>query len=249
MKQTKKTNEIVETKTNDTQTSLTPEMVKKYICEKANDKEIFHFLQVCKAQKLNPFLREAYLVKYSEGKPASIVTGKETFLKRATNNPKYQGHKAWVVGEGDNLVGRAEVYVKGYQYPICIEVHYKEYVNKMAPIWQTKPKTMLRKVALVQALREAFPDDFGGLYDSSEINDIEQELPSEPINITPQEKNEEETDWNIYKIQNGDHNGKCVSEIDDYEYIAKMISAKNVPLGLKAVCKLRLLELDKSSKE
>ena len=44
---------------------------------------------------------------------------------------------------------------------------------------------MLKKVALVQALREAFPEDFGGMYSEEEIN----EQPSgEPIDVTPDER-------------------------------------------------------------
>jgi hypothetical protein len=34
--------------------------------------------------------------------------------------------------------------------------------------WAKMPATMIRKVALVQSLREAFPSDLGGLYDSCE---------------------------------------------------------------------------------
>ena len=41
------------------------------------------------------------------------------------------------------------------------------------------PATMIRKVALVQVLREAFPGTFGGLYDRSEMDqamDVEYEV-------------------------------------------------------------------------
>ena len=34
--------------------------------------------------------------------------------------------------------------------------------------WAKKPATMIRKVALVQALREAFPKSFGGMYIAEE---------------------------------------------------------------------------------
>ena len=73
------------------------EIVKKYICPLATDQEIYLFLQLCKFQQLNPFLREIYLIKYSSGQPASMVTGKETFTKRANRNPQYKGFKAGVV--------------------------------------------------------------------------------------------------------------------------------------------------------
>ena len=40
--------------------------------------------------------------------------------------------------------------------------------------WAKMPGTMIRKVAMVHALREAFPEDFGGMYDSSEMGVQEQ---------------------------------------------------------------------------
>ncbi len=85
---------------------LTPEIVKKYICPLATDQEIYLFLQLCRFQKLNPFLREIYLIKYSATQPASMVTGKETFTKRASRHPQYKGFKAGVVVQNK----------QGYQY-------------------------------------------------------------------------------------------------------------------------------------
>ena len=40
------------------------------------------FIELCKAQKLNPFIREAYLIKFGIS-PANIVVGKDVFVKRA----------------------------------------------------------------------------------------------------------------------------------------------------------------------
>ena len=37
-------------------------------------------------------------------------------------------------------------------------------------LWKGKKATMIRKVALVHALREAFPSTFGSLYDESEVH-------------------------------------------------------------------------------
>ena len=39
---------------------------------------------------------------------------------------------------------------------------------------------MIRKVALVQALREAFPEDFQGMYSAEEMNVVEPEA-DEPV--------------------------------------------------------------------
>ena len=39
-------------------TELTMDIIKQYICPLATEQECYMFLQLCKAQGLNPFLRE-----------------------------------------------------------------------------------------------------------------------------------------------------------------------------------------------
>lgn len=171
---------------------LTLEEIKKYICPKATDQEAYMFLQLCKAQNLNPFLREAYLIKYGDEK-ATMVTGKETFTKRADRLSQYDGFKAGVIvqsGEAINyregsfvikgeilLGGWAEVFRKDKSHSFRNEVSMTEYARKkrdgtLMQNWQANggmPATMIRKVAIVQALREAFPDEFGGMYSPEEM--------------------------------------------------------------------------------
>jgi uncharacterized protein CbrC (UPF0167 family) len=43
--------------------------------------------------------------------------------------------------------------------------------NKGFALWKTMPATMIRKVAIVQALREAFPETLSGMYSEDEIID------------------------------------------------------------------------------
>lgn len=157
--------------------------VKKYFCDLATDKEAMVFLQLCKSQNLNPWRREAYLIKYDSSKPAQTVVGKDLFTKRAMQHPKFKGFRAGVILrrkediieqegaftlQGDALLGGwCEVFLEGYSNPIKTTVSMSEY-NKGQSSWNKIPATMIRKVALVQALREAFPDQLGGLYDESE---------------------------------------------------------------------------------
>jgi phage recombination protein Bet len=165
------------------------EVIKKYICPTATDQEAFMFMQLCKAQGLNPFLKEAYLVKYGS-QAATIITGKDTFTKRADRLPQYDGFKAgvivlsqgkvthregsfFVVGE-DLLGGWAEVFRKDRAQSFRNEVSLAEYERRKADgslmsNWKSMPATMIRKVALVQSLREAFPDEFGGMYSPEEM--------------------------------------------------------------------------------
>lgn len=177
-------------KTNGVSLNLDMGTVKKYICPKASEKEIYMFLQICKIQQLNPFLREIYLVKYSDKYAASTLIGIETFRKRAYRNPKYEGHTTNSCGEGSNMTAKTDVFVQGYRVPISCTVEYDEYVGLTEwgspnKFWKSKPKTMLKKVSEAQALRTAFPEDFGGLYSVEEINHLPPvELSSEPIQMT-----------------------------------------------------------------
>ncbi len=157
---------------------------------KVSDRECRLFIELCKAHRLNPFIKEAYLVKYGDS-PATIITGKDVFTKRASSNPNCEGYRAGVyvvtangqykeregsmVIPGERLIGGwAEVYMKGYKVPIKESVGFHEY-NTGKSGWKKMPGTMIRKVALVHALREAMPEDFTGLYDQAEMDKANQE--------------------------------------------------------------------------
>ena len=167
---------------------LKPSTVRTYLTNgngAVTDAEVNMFLSLCKFNKLNPFLKEVYLIKYGSS-PATMVVGKDVLLKRAMRNPRYEGTKAGVItvnakGElkeregtfvldGETLVGGwAQVFVKGYATPIYASVSVKEYSTGQSN-WKSKPATMIRKVALAQALREAFPEETTALYEASEMD-------------------------------------------------------------------------------
>lgn len=152
------------------------------------------FLQLCEHRKLNPFIKEAYLIKYNNS-PATLVVGKDAFTKKAEEHPEFNGFEAGVIVEQDGVIeyrpgqlvrkgeeligGWAQVHRKDRQYPYRSEVSLREYVattrdkvsgqERPTQMWAKLPATMIRKVALVQALREAFPSDLGGCYDQAEM--------------------------------------------------------------------------------
>lgn len=164
---------------------LTIEDIKSYICQDATDQEAYVFLQLCQARRLNPFLKEAYLIKY--GGKASMVVGKDAFTRRAEEHPAFDGFQAGIIVEFQNgeidfaregtflkkgeilLGGWAVVHRKDRAHPFKAAVSLEEYGGKKGGVWSEKPATMIRKVALVQALREAFPSEFSGMYDSAEM--------------------------------------------------------------------------------
>ena len=164
--------------------------------ENVTSQEVKMFLRLCQSQRLNPFTRDAYIVKYGN-QPASVIAGKDAFVKRATRNKRYRGHEAGitVIGTdgrlhrregsmlltGETLVGGwAKVHLEGYECPIFEEVALSEYAapDKYGKNgWSRMPATMIRKVALCHALREAFPEDLGGLYGAEEMDRARSEEP------------------------------------------------------------------------
>lgn len=200
--------QLVRFDANGSTVELSPKIVRDYLVsgdkERVTMKELVMFINMCKFNGLNPWLREAYCVKYGN-EPATIVTGKEAFEKRAENHPGHDGHKAGIVviKEGsDELIyrvgsmklpdeelvgGWAEVWRKDQRESTRIEVGFDEYAGRkkdgtLNRQWASKSATMIRKVALVQALREAFPKTFGGMYSADE-----QDLSVEIIDATPVE--------------------------------------------------------------
>lgn len=186
------------------QIKLTPQIVQDYLVgtsAKITLPEFKLFTELCKVRKLNPFLREAYLIKYSSSQPASIVVGKDAILKRAVLNSKYDGMKSGIiVTNSDNEVierkgtfklptetlvgGWAEVYRKDWNNPIYASVSIDEAIQKKAngeanSNWSKQPATMVEKVAKVRALREAFVEDLSGMYEAEEMNVDLPEVPQE----------------------------------------------------------------------
>ena len=173
---------------NDKEVQVTENLVKNYLCPNASRGEIYMFLELCRANNLNPFIGEAYLIKY--GTKADMIVGKETFMKRAETHPAYKGIKAgiivWTEAKGveyrdgafyipgrEELVGGWSEVQRNDKDPIRIEVSLKEYMKykdgKPQKNWRTMPATMIRKVALVQGLRETFPNTLGGCYTEDEL--------------------------------------------------------------------------------
>lgn len=202
---------------------LSPAVIKKYLVSgggDVSDQEVMLFMQMCKGQGLNPFLREAYLVKYKSSNPkydnpATMIVGKEAFMKRAESDNDFNGYAAGIIvvnmkgeieerkgsfyiskGNREELVGGwAKVFYKSGKEPVYHTVSIDEYIGKksngeITAMWATKKATMIRKVALVQALREAFPQNLGNMFTADEMQINENDLDVKAID--PEEKIMEE---------------------------------------------------------
>ena len=176
--------------------ALNVEFVRRYFCQKATPDEAFGFMRFCEFHQLNPFLRDAYLIKYDEREAAQMVIGYHVWLQRADADPRYRGFKAGIIVQTDTgqerrqgafyvddetlLGGWCEVQVEGRE-PARVEVALREY-NRNRALWKTHPATMIQKVAAAQAFRFAFPRLFAGAYDQAEVGPDHQ-LPDDVITV------------------------------------------------------------------
>lgn len=182
---------------------LTPSIVQEYIVgtdAKITNQEFKLFTELCKVRKLNPFLREAYLIKYKQGTPAQLVVGKDAILKRAVLNFNYDGMESGIIVQkedgtveerqgtfrlgNEQLVGGwARVYRKDWSHPTYTSVSFNEVAQKtgqgqLNSNWSSKGATMVEKVAKVRALRETFVEDLGGMYEAEEV---QGEIPQQDV--------------------------------------------------------------------
>lgn len=170
----------VEFEVNGESVKLTGNTVKNFLVSgngEVSDQEVVMFINLCKYQKLNPFLNEAYLVKFGQ-QAAQIIVSKEAFMKRAENHPKYEGFEAGIIVErdgqlvevegavklsNDKLVGGwAKIYRSDRKHPITARISLDEF-SKGQATWKQMPLNMIRKSAIVNAQREAFPETLGAL--------------------------------------------------------------------------------------
>lgn len=191
---------------------LTADTVRNYLVNgggDVSDQEVLMFVELCKAKGMNPFERDAYLIKYKSKNsqfdtPATIIVGKDFFIKKANENPAFEGMKAGIVVvdkdnqiheregslklPGETIVGGwCEVYRSDRKVPTKAIVAYEEYVQKknngeVNSMWSSKPGTMIRKVAQSQALREAFPNELRGLYQQEEMG-VDTKLPQKEVRV------------------------------------------------------------------
>ena len=139
------------------------------------------FVETAKGFNLNPLKREVYAIAYQNrdgGYDMSIITGYEVYLKRAERSGKLFGWKVWAEGKGNDLKACINIWRKDFREPVYHEVYLREY-NTGKSLWVKKPITMIKKVAIAQGFRLAFPDELGGVPYTAD------ELPENMTNITP----------------------------------------------------------------
>jgi phage recombination protein Bet len=149
------------------------------------------FMGICKARGLNPFAKDAYLMKYTDRDPAAIITSIDYFRARAKAQDDCKGWKAGIIVmrdgepirsnglmlEGDKLIGGwFTAKPQGWEEPFELEVNLKPYIKTKQDgsptrFWQSENQpTMIRKVAESQGLREVWPAEFAKLFVEEEVD-------------------------------------------------------------------------------
>lgn len=157
----------------------------KYVANGQNisDSEYNMFFQLCKNYQVNPFLKEAYLLKYGN-EPATIIVDYKVLQQNAEKNPQFKGMETGVLvydTKNEKSIERAGAYIlpnekliagwckvlrKDREIPTIAYAMFDEFAKTkkdgtLNSQWSGKPVFMIVKVAKAQALREAFPDMFG----------------------------------------------------------------------------------------
>jgi phage recombination protein Bet len=156
-----------------------------------SDKEAMMFLAICRGRRLNPWARDAYLIKYGSKQPAAVVVSKAAQMRMALSNPRFRGYACGVIvkdadgvihqiegtyydSEESRLVGGwCRVHIDGWDVSPLTTVPLDEYIQRKADgtvnsMWSSKPATMICKVAVAHAMRDSMPGELGGLYTQEE---------------------------------------------------------------------------------
>lgn len=249
-----KKNEIMKYKTDLGEVSLTNEIVRTQIAkgQDISDSEIHNFMQLCFYRKLNPFLGQAHLIKFKD--KIQMVVGKDVFTERLNKNPLCEGWESGLilydkedkkvierVGtfflEHEELVGAyctisRKGWHKDFKWTIkCSDyfrTYYKDGKKVAMGMWGTMPGVMLSKCCIVAAVRNAFPEDFGGMYTPDEIGVDENTLNS-AIDVTPINENPGgKGDTKASKINNDQLKLLCATAKSKDEAVAKSYKANDL---------------------
>jgi len=178
---------------------LTPTMVTNYLVQGKRElvtaQEIVYFMHVCKARKLNPFIKDCYLIKYGS-EAAAIVTSVDYFRKNARKATDCKGWKDGIIiqtkdgaieyREGSLILpdeilvgGWAEAQPEGWNTPKRHTINLEPYIKKtkdgrVTKFWQpAKQPDMINKVAECQLLRKLWGEESTGMYSPEEMPSLE----------------------------------------------------------------------------
>lgn len=172
---------------------LTLSRVKQFLCvptksgRMPTDEQVLKYMMLCKAQCLNPWVNDAYLVGYDghDGPTFSLITAHQAFLKRAEASPEFDGIESGVVVTSDTdlverqgdlvltgevLIGAwARVHRRDRRIPSYDSLNLATFNTNLSR-WKKDPAGMIVKCAEASALRKAFPSTLAAMYCHEEMD-------------------------------------------------------------------------------
>jgi len=155
---------------------------------KLNEQQKTMFYNLAVQFNLNPFKREIHAIPFGSG--WNYVTGYQVYVARAEATGLLNGWHVESMGneKGDLVGAKITIHRKDWGNPFVWEVSFAE-CNKNQGLWKTMPEFMIKKIAIGQGFRLAFPNELGGMpYLKEELEDI---TPSKPPITQPQAKKAE----------------------------------------------------------
>jgi phage recombination protein Bet len=144
-------------------------ILKATVARDATDEEFAMFAQFCQSTRLNPFKREIWFIKVN-GR-VQMMTGINGFFAIANSHPQFDGLECELDLDektGQPVKAIAKAHRKDRKFP-AVGIALLRESKGGSPIWNSQPSVMLSKVAKARALREAFPQEMGGLYTDDEM--------------------------------------------------------------------------------
>lgn len=153
------------------------DILRRFICvdfrgQSPSDGELMFFMLYCKQHGLDPFAKQAHLLKTKNG--PQVCLGIDGMRIRAAQSGEYGGQDepAFEADERGNVLAcKVVVYrlVQGQRLPFSAIAWMAE-SRGTSPIWSQRPRGMLEKCAEAKALRKGFPDRVGAFYAPEEID-------------------------------------------------------------------------------
>lgn len=148
----------------------------------ATAEECSVLLEIARARRLNPLLRQIHFVKRWDNKQNRYVWSAQISIDGmravAQRTGRYNGQDEPEFGpknqRGFPEWAKVRVYRKDWDRPAVGVAYWAEYVQttqqgQPTKFWADMPMNQLAKCAEAQALRKAFPEDCGGLYTDTEM--------------------------------------------------------------------------------
>ena len=175
-----------------TEVELTPRRVVEEIVparyrNQLDDRNVAVLMAKLSARRMNPLAGDCS-ISVMKGVP-TIMPSIDYYRRVAASEEGFDGVEKGVIvrtmqdgklhhlqgsfydkGVSELVGGWCKAYDKSRSRPSVSEVSLEEYDQKNT-MWESKPATMIQKVAESQALRELYPGRFGGTYTREELPD------------------------------------------------------------------------------